>query len=84
MLGIGTPGVWELLIVLAIVLLIFGPSKLKGLGKGLGTTLREFRDGMSGKESETPPTPPADTATQPSGDGDKAALSGQSTAPPDD
>ncbi len=53
--GIGTPGPTELLIVLAIVLVIFGPSKLKGLGKGLGTALREFRDSMSAKNDPAPP-----------------------------
>ena len=36
-------GVWELLIVLVIVLLIFGPSRLTGIGKGLGGAITAFR-----------------------------------------
>lgn len=38
----------HLLIVLAIALMIFGPSKLPGLGKGLGEGLRGFKDGIKG------------------------------------
>ena len=36
-------GVWELLIVLVIVLLIFGASRLTGIGKGLGGAINAFR-----------------------------------------
>lgn len=36
-------GPWELIAVLAIVLIIFGPGKLPDVGKSLGKTLREFR-----------------------------------------
>lgn len=38
----------HLLVVLAIALIIFGPSKLPGLGKGLGEGLRGFKDGIKG------------------------------------
>jgi sec-independent protein translocase protein TatA len=38
----------HLLIILAIALLIFGPSKLPGLGKGLGEAFRGFKDGIKG------------------------------------
>jgi sec-independent protein translocase protein TatA len=40
----------ELIIVLVIVLLIFGPKRLPGLGKQLGTGMREFKDSISGKD----------------------------------
>jgi sec-independent protein translocase protein TatA len=43
MADIGLP---ELLIVLAIVLLIFGPSKIMGVAAGLGGALRAFRHSM--------------------------------------
>jgi sec-independent protein translocase protein TatA len=36
-------GPWELIIILVIVLLIFGPKKLPELAKGLGKGLREFK-----------------------------------------
>jgi sec-independent protein translocase protein TatA len=43
-------GPTELIIVLVIVLLIFGPKRLPGLGKQLGTGMREFKDSITGKD----------------------------------
>jgi sec-independent protein translocase protein TatA len=40
-------GVTELLIILAVVLIVFGPSRLPGLGSGIGDALRNFRKSMS-------------------------------------
>ncbi|MBL7199946.1 MAG: twin-arginine translocase TatA/TatE family subunit [Anaerolineae bacterium] len=46
-------GVWELLIVLVIVLMIFGASRLKGIGSGLGGAIRSFRSEVKkGREDE--------------------------------
>jgi sec-independent protein translocase protein TatA len=44
--GIGVP---ELIIVLVILLVIFGPKRLPGLGKSLGSGMREFKDSISGR-----------------------------------
>jgi sec-independent protein translocase protein TatA len=44
-----TPGPLELAIVLVIVLIIFGPKRLPGLGRQLGSGMREFKDSISGK-----------------------------------
>lgn len=44
--------VWELLIVLAIVLLLFGPRRLKTLGGDLGSAIKGFRSAV--KEEEKP------------------------------
>ncbi len=44
--GIGLP---ELIIVLVILLVIFGPKRLPGLGRSLGSGMREFKDSISGK-----------------------------------
>ena len=41
-------GPMELIIVLVIVLLIFGPKRLPGLGRQLGSGMREFKDSISG------------------------------------
>jgi len=46
----------HLLIILAIALLIFGPSKLPGLGKGLGEAFRGFKDGIKGSPDNTDTT----------------------------
>ena len=42
-------GPLELGIVLLIVLLIFGPKRLPGLGRSLGSGMREFKDSITGK-----------------------------------
>lgn len=42
----------HLIVVLAIVLLLFGSSKLAGLGKGMGDAIRGFKSSM--REGETP------------------------------
>ena len=44
--GIGIP---ELIIVLVILLVIFGPKRLPGLGRSLGSGMREFKDSITGK-----------------------------------
>ena len=43
-LGLGTP---ELLIILAIILLLFGGSKLPALSRSIGTSIKELRKGVS-------------------------------------
>ena len=44
---------WELLILLAFVLLLFGPKRLPEMGRSLGKGMREFKDSISGKDDET-------------------------------
>jgi sec-independent protein translocase protein TatA len=48
-------GPLEIIIVLVVVLLIFGPKRLPGLGRSLGTGMREFKDSVTGKDEEEPP-----------------------------
>jgi sec-independent protein translocase protein TatA len=49
----GPIGPLELGIVLLVVLLIFGPKRLPGLGKQLGSGMREFKDGITGKDDSS-------------------------------
>lgn len=42
----GRIGMPELLIILAIIIVIFGANRLPGLGKGIGSAIRNFKDGM--------------------------------------
>jgi sec-independent protein translocase protein TatA len=46
-LGIPSLGPWELIAILAVVLIIFGPGKLPDVGKSLGKTIREFRNAQN-------------------------------------
>jgi sec-independent protein translocase protein TatA len=43
---------WEILLVLAAALLIFGPKRLPEMGRSLGRGLREFKDSVTGKERD--------------------------------
>jgi sec-independent protein translocase protein TatA len=45
-------GPTELIIVLVIVLLIFGPKRLPGLGRSLGSGMREFKDSITGNKDD--------------------------------
>ena len=45
-------GITELLIVLAIVLLILGPKRLPGLGRQIGSGMREFKDSLTRKDAD--------------------------------
>jgi sec-independent protein translocase protein TatA len=47
-----TPGPLEIIVVLVIVLVIFGPKRLPDLGKSLGRGMREFKDSVTGKDKE--------------------------------
>ena len=47
-----TPGPLEIVIVLIIVLVIFGPKRLPDLGRSLGRGMREFKDSVTGKDRE--------------------------------
>ncbi|MBV9356211.1 MAG: twin-arginine translocase TatA/TatE family subunit [Chloroflexi bacterium] len=60
----------DLIIVLVIVLLIFGPKRLPGLGKQLGQGMREFKDSITGNskdddEAESRPELTSATASAP-------------------
>ena len=48
----GTIGTGEILIVLLVALVIFGPKKLPELGKGLGRGMRDFKRAVSGDDDE--------------------------------
>ena len=49
-MGIGGISIWQLLIILAIIVLLFGTKKLGSLGSDLGSALRGFKNGMKDLE----------------------------------
>lgn len=55
--------IWQLLIVLVIVLLLFGTKKLRNLGSDLGGAVKGFKGAMN-NEDAAKDDPEADTATE--------------------
>jgi len=49
-MGIGGISVWQLLIILAIVIMLFGTKRLKNLGGDLGSAVKGFRKSMAGDD----------------------------------
>ena len=62
--GIGT---WEIVILLVVVLLVFGPKKLPEMGRSLGRGLREFKNSVTKDPDDEPPAalPAADVPAEP-------------------
>ena len=69
-------GIWELLILLLVLLLVFGPKRLPEMGRQLGKGMREFKESVSGSGkddddltvddvAELPPADPATTSAAP-------------------
>jgi sec-independent protein translocase protein TatA len=82
-------GLGEMVIVLIVVLLLFGPSKLPQLGESLGRAIRNFKDAAAPPPQATPSRPaelPAsphtpDAAARPA-EADPEASDGKAGAPP--
>ena len=53
-MGLGGISIWQLLIVLVIVVLLFGTKRLGNIGSDLGKAIRGFRKGMSDKDDDEP------------------------------
>lgn len=52
-MGIGGISIWQLLIILAIVLLLFGTKRLKNIGADLGNAIKGFKGAMKdGEEAD--------------------------------
>jgi sec-independent protein translocase protein TatA len=54
-MGLGGISIWELLVVLAIVVLIFGTKRLKSIGSDLGGAIKSFRGAMADDKKQDPP-----------------------------
>ena len=53
----------ELIIILVVVLIVFGPKRLPDLGRSLGRGMREFKDSVTGKDKDE--LPEGSTAEKP-------------------
>ena len=45
-------GVWEILLLMLVLLLVFGPKRLPEMGRSLGRGMREFKDSITGQDVE--------------------------------
>jgi sec-independent protein translocase protein TatA len=59
--GVGLP---EIIIVLVIALVVFGPKRLPDLGRSLGSGMREFKDSISGNHDKDDDEPAKLTAAR--------------------
>lgn len=66
-------GPMELVIILVIALIIFGPGKLPEVGRAIGKGMRDFKEALSGGGAETASSQPS------SGSGDQAGSSDQAS-----
>jgi sec-independent protein translocase protein TatA len=48
----GRIGMPELLIILAIIIVIFGANRLPGLGRGIGSAIKNFKDGIKDETAD--------------------------------
>ena len=47
-------GMWEIILVLVVALLFFGPSRLPQLGASLGKAIRDLKKGLAGGDDDEP------------------------------
>ncbi|MFT3887128.1 MAG: twin-arginine translocase TatA/TatE family subunit [Arachnia sp.] len=66
-------GGWELAIVLVVALLLFGGSRLAGVGKGVGRSIREFKEEVKSADAAKTPEVVDAEIVQPEIDRDKPA-----------
>ena len=68
-MGIGGISIWQLLIILAIVIMLFGTKRLRTLGSDLGSAVKVFRKSIKDDDSSAYGTEKeAEDATRSSGD----------------
>ena len=56
-MGVGGISIWQLLIILVIVIMIFGTKRLKSLGSDLGGAVKGFRKSLQENPSEETESP---------------------------
>ena len=63
-MGIGGISIWQLLIILAIVIMLFGTKRLRTLGTDLGSAVKGFRKSMQDEPGVDKPDQPAEPSAQ--------------------
>ena len=76
LLGIGMPGLPEMLIIMVVILVLFGGKQIPSLMRNLGKGATEFKRGLNEPDKAPEPEPePEESATEPeagSGDDEKS------------
>jgi sec-independent protein translocase protein TatA len=65
-MGVGGIGIWQLLIILLIVVMLFGTKKLRNLGSDLGGALKGFKNAV--KDDETGKNEPSENTEENNGE----------------
>ncbi len=65
-MGVGGIGIWQLLIILLIVVMLFGTKKLRNIGSDLGGALKGFKNAV--KDDETGKNEPSENAEENNGE----------------
>lgn len=55
-------GIWEILLIIVLVLILFGGKKLAGVGKSLGKGIREFKEEVHADDEKTEEKKDSETA----------------------
>lgn len=82
-MGIGGIGIWQLLIILVIVLLLFGTKRLKGLGGDLGGAIKGFKKAIGDEDANKEPELDADGTPKKVTDAEKSTADVKTEAPKD-
>ena len=72
-MGLGGISIWQLLIILAIIVMVFGTSRLRNVGSDLGSAIKGFRNSMRKDEAESD-SGASSSASQEESDSDKPAT----------
>ena len=70
-MGLGGISIWQLLIILAIVVMLFGTKRLRTLGSDLGSAVKGFRSSMQDEPKEADGESEAEDGDTPKSDSDK-------------
>lgn len=81
-MGFGGISIWQLLIVLAIIVLLFGTKKLRSLGTDLGSAIKGFRNSVKDENQADSDNRPAQLSDQ-AASNSETANSKPSTTPAD-
>ncbi|MCH2343916.1 MAG: Sec-independent protein translocase subunit TatA [Pseudomonadales bacterium] len=65
-MGVGGIGIWQLLIILLIVVMLFGTKKIRNIGSDLGGALKGFKNAV--KDDETSKNEPSENAEENNGE----------------